>query len=339
MTSIYCAGLDGECFDYGFCESCTYNQKEGEIMSIVYDSSETAKTINRAIDNNQGTTTTEQGASAAGLIIKEDLQNVVQCTAGYMNPFVVKTISGEPPVEFHAIDHELISWSISGNTDTGVSVGTPCNNLFNKDDTSTDDGYKDNYFITESGTETSNSSYAISVFIPVEANTTYTLSFSSSLAVFSPSLCLYDNTKTFISGQKYNGEHEIEFSTTAATAYVKLSIHKTYAATYMLNIGETALPYEPYYAGYAIPIECGNITTTAYISDVLRKSSGETPVYDIMYSDGTITRNVDTDGTPLETPTTETYTPVTISTIWGFNTFDVDTTVTPSSVSIEYYDN
>ena len=338
MISIYCAGLDGECFSFSCCESCTY-QKEGETMSIVYNSTETAKTINRAIDNNQGTTTTDQGASADGLIIKEDLQNVVQCTAGYMNPFVVKTISGEPPLEFHAVDKQLKSWSISGNTEEGVSVGTACNNLFDKDNTTTADGYTPDNYIKNDGTYGNNTAYDTSVYIALQPSTKYTLSFSDQMTVYAPSLCLYNSSKVFSRGITYNGLHEITFTTSATEVYVRISINKTYASTFMLNIGETALPYEPYYAGYAIPIECGNITTTAYISDVLRKSSGETPVYDIMYSDGTITRNVDTDGTPLETPTTESYTPVTISTIWGYNTFDVDTTVSPSTVTIEYYDN
>ena len=67
-----------------------YHFKGGDKMSIIFDSSKTADTINRAIDNNQGTTTTEQGAVSAGLIITEDLQPVVECTGGYTNPFIVK---------------------------------------------------------------------------------------------------------------------------------------------------------------------------------------------------------------------------------------------------------
>lgn len=47
-------------------------------MSLIFPSGETAKVINAAIKNLQGTTTTEDGASSAGLIITEDLSNIVQ---------------------------------------------------------------------------------------------------------------------------------------------------------------------------------------------------------------------------------------------------------------------
>ena len=315
-------------------------------MSIVYNSSETAKTINRAIDNNQGTTTTEQGASAAGLIINEDLQNVVQCTAGYMNPFAVKTISGSPPVEFHAIDHELISWSISGNTDSGDSVGDKTANLFDKDNA---DIYPATNISTSLSRWSAYDGIAQTVRIPCSASTTYSISIDPDIeqTVFRGLLINTDNVPTLdtpVLGTvviSSSDDNTATFTTLSDTKYIVLQISATVfdAAidSLMMVTGSTPQDYEHY--GCRIPIICGNVTTNAYISDVLRKSTGDTPVYDIMYSDGTITRNVDTDGTPLETPTTESYTPVLISTIWGFNTFDVDTTVSPSSVTIEYYDN
>lgn len=119
-------------------------------------------------------------------------------------------------------------------------------NLFDKNNTSTADGYKANYYVAENGTETSNIGYDISIYIPVKASTAYTLSFSADLSVFAPSIALYDNSKTFISGTKFNGEHEITVTTTAATAYIRLSIRKTYVDTYMFNEGSSAIPYEPY---------------------------------------------------------------------------------------------
>ncbi|MBO5811017.1 MAG: hypothetical protein J6R32_09355 [Bacteroidales bacterium] len=106
----------------------------------------------------------------------------------------------------------------------------------------------------------------------------------------------------------------------------------------IINNGKTLQPYEPYDM-IKIPVVCAGQTSDIYIDDVLRKSSGQDPVYDILYSDGTLTRNVDTDGTPLQEPTTETFEPVIINTVFGSNTLTVDTTVKPSSVSIEYYDN
>lgn len=47
-------------------------------MSLIFPSGETAKVVNAAIKNLQGTTTTDDGASADGLIISEDLSNIVQ---------------------------------------------------------------------------------------------------------------------------------------------------------------------------------------------------------------------------------------------------------------------
>lgn len=47
-------------------------------MSLIFPSDKTAEVINAAIENLQGTTTTDDGATSDGLIIKEDLSNVVQ---------------------------------------------------------------------------------------------------------------------------------------------------------------------------------------------------------------------------------------------------------------------
>ena len=47
-------------------------------MSLIFPSDKTAEVINAAIENLQGTTTTDEGAISDGLIIKEDLSNVVQ---------------------------------------------------------------------------------------------------------------------------------------------------------------------------------------------------------------------------------------------------------------------
>ncbi|MBO5811018.1 MAG: hypothetical protein J6R32_09360 [Bacteroidales bacterium] len=47
-------------------------------MSLIFPSNKTAEVINAAIENLQGTTTTDEGATSDGLIIKEDLSNVVQ---------------------------------------------------------------------------------------------------------------------------------------------------------------------------------------------------------------------------------------------------------------------
>ena len=47
-------------------------------MSLIFPSNQTAAVVNAAIENLQGTTTTTEGATADGLIITEDLSNIVQ---------------------------------------------------------------------------------------------------------------------------------------------------------------------------------------------------------------------------------------------------------------------
>ena len=47
-------------------------------MSLIFPSAQTAAVVNAAIKNLQGTTTTDDGATSAGLIISEDLSNIVQ---------------------------------------------------------------------------------------------------------------------------------------------------------------------------------------------------------------------------------------------------------------------
>lgn len=314
-------------------------------MSIVYNSFETAKTINRAIDNNQGTTTTEQGASAAGLIINEDLQNVVQCTAGYMNPFAVKTISGEPPLEFHAVQADTV-WSIYGNTDTGVSVGTATDNLFDK---SNADIYNGTNVDTDIGKWNKYSGTGKTVRIPVSPSTDYAITIDSSIEttvfrVLEISSSAIPNSGVPVNGNSLvasSSDNTATFTTAADTLYIVLqfsaAVFDDCINTLMLCTGTTPKPYEPY--GINIPIKFNGNTYNTYISDYLRKSDGETPVYDVMMSDGTIIRAVNSDGTEKETPTTETYTAPTLNAIWGYNTFDVDTTVTPANVTINYQDN
>ena len=309
-------------------------------MSYVYNSSDTATTINRAIDNSQGTTTTEQGAAAAGKIIKEDLSCVVQCTGGYMNPMTKKTISGEPPLQFHAVDAVLYSWIIAGNVDSGNYVGDLTANLMQT------------YTWKNSQTDTkTNFNLSITVYsgstglgerrLDVTSNGYITLTSAAPTTTYDKIIIKHNGSQRDLTIATITGSFEantpVSFSC-VVDGHDPTAVDGIDLKQMMLVTGATAKPWEPYNK-YKIPIKCGGTTTNAYIDAPLRMSSGEDPVCDIMYSDGTITINVDTDGTPLETPTTGAYTPVTISTVGGYNTFDVDTTVSPSTVSVTYIDN
>lgn len=313
-------------------------------MSEIYTSSATAETINRAIDNIMGLTTTEQGASAAGLIIKEDLRPIIQNVQNYTNPAVSKSISGAPPLSFHAVQAGII-WSIYGNTSTGVSVGTASDNLFDKGNA---DVYEQTNIVIADSQWNKYTGTGKTVRIAVEASTTYSISIDSSIetSVYRVLLISSDNVPVIGTGVygtvavSSSDDNTATFTTTSGTKYiiVQFSATVTDAAidSLMLCTGSTPKPYEPY--GVKVPIVFNSVTYTAYISDYLRKSSGDVHVYDVMSSDGSLIRAVNADGTAKEEPTTEAYTAPALTSLWGWNTFDVDTTVDPSNVTIQYKD-
>ena len=313
-------------------------------MSVIYTSADTAETVNRAVKNVQGTTTITDGAAADGLIINENLKPIIQNVTTYVNPTVTKTDMGEPPLSFHAIDGSLI-WSISGNVDTGVYVGESTDNLFDK---SNADIYDGTNVDTELGKWNKYSGTGKTVRIAVSPATTYAISLDSNIEttvfrVLEISTAAIPDSGTPVLGNSLvssSADNTATFTTAADTLYIVLqftaAVFTDCINTLMLCTGSTPKPYEPF--GVKIPIEFNSVTYNAYINDYLRKSTGDTPVFDIMSSDGTITRNVNSDGTPAETPTTETYTAPELNTIWGWNTFDVGTTVTPSNVSVTYKD-
>ncbi len=312
-------------------------------MSVIYTSADTAETVNRAVKNVQGTTTTTDGAVADGLIINENLKPIIQNVTTYVNPTVTKTETGSPPLSFHAIDGLLI-WSISGNVDTGVYVGESTDNLFDK---SNADVYEATNINSDSSTWNKYAGSGRTLRIPVSPSTNYAMSVNSAIATSVFRILAVSTSDIPIIGTPVYGtilvvtnETSAAFTTPADTTYIIVqftsAVFDDCINTLMLCTGSTPKPYEPF--GVKIPIELNNVTYNAYISDYLRKSTGDTPVFDIMSSDGTITRNVNSDGTPAETPTTETYTAPELNTIWGWNSFDVDTTVTPSNVSVTYQD-
>ena len=329
-------------------------------MSIIYPSSQTATTVNRAIDNNMGTTTQSQGATADGLIISENLQPVVQCTNGMDYHITDKTITGTPPLSFHAIAQHLFDWSIDGNTDSGNSVGDKTINIL--DINTFQKGRLDNGQVTypENTTSLTISNNIVmfttdyqyrgicSDFIEISENELSIVYDYIRTALVGVKFVFYNENKTWLNTDSVPAIGSIPPAITEIPAnakYVRIAItgQSDGGGNYQLSnnaiyYGETALPFVPY--GYDIPIVVNNTDTYhCYITDVLRKSDGENPVYDTMSSDGTITRRVDTDGTPLETPTTETYTAPDITVNWGWNTVDVDTAVTPSNMIINYKDD
>ena len=184
--------------------------------------------------------------------------------------------------------------------------------------------------------------------IPVTASTNYALSIDASIETTVYRILAVSSSDIPVIGTPITGtllayssiDNAVTFTTPADTVYIVLQFSGTVfddcINTLMLCLGSTPKPYEPY--GVKVPIVFNSVTYNTYISDYLRKSSGESPVYDVMSSDGSLIRAVNADGTAKEEPTTEAYTAPDLTSLWGWNTFDVDTAVDPSNVIIQYKD-
>ena len=219
----------------------------------------------------------------------------------------------------------ITPWTIYGNTSGDHSVGEKTENLVGV-------FVPQVYINNANGVAMSQVNSVSSDYIEVESETNYYITpiTSGNWGAW------YDENKDFISGITGYGA----VSSPVDAKYVRLTVsynssNPDYADNFMIIKGSTApSAFIPY--GYKLPVVIGSTTTNIYMSDVLRKSSGADPVYDVMSSTGVITRNVDTDGSPLPTPTTESFTAPTLATVAGSQSFTIDTTVKPSSVSLTY---
>lgn len=240
------------------------------------------------------------------------------------------------PASIIANGGNITPWAVYGNTVEGVGVGAKTDNLFNY---RTMAGTIKGYYLSSTGTLEASSTAAVTDYIPCDGGV-FTL---GKVGGVSPSICLYDENKQFLYGQAYNttggtDKQNIIVDTNVDAKFIRFTYF--YAGTaddlskIMLNKGDTARPYQPY--GYNVIISCGDTDYNCYIADVLRKSSGADPVYDIMSSTGVITRNVDTDGTPLVTPKTESFIAPTLATVAGSQSVSFDTTVKPSKAELTY---
>lgn len=219
-------------------------------------------------------------------------------------------------------------WVIYGNESSGDYVGEKTTNLCSPIP------YKRNYSVNSEGVEIPTDGFNI-FSVECTENTTYTLSLTQSLIGTTVRIHTYNNGVWIEQTASASIQNvPTTFTTPADADEIRISITNVATGKIMLNTGNTALPYEPY--GYKIPFSCGENNYTIYMTDVLRKSSGLDPVYDVMSSSGTITRNVDTDGTPLVIPTTEIFTPPTIATAAGNNIINFGTTVKPSKMELTY---
>ena len=150
------------------------------------------------------------------------------------------------------------------------------------------------YYLKEDGSETSNSTWAITDYIPCDG-VEFTVAV---LGGQSPAICLYDENKQYITGKKYNTASSREKTAITITAnqtakFIRFSWCRASDASYdnpeniMLNSGSSALSYEPF--GYKVTVTNGGNTYNVYLTEPIRKI-GE--YSDSMNSDGTVTRRI-----------------------------------------------
>ena len=189
----------------------------------------------------------------------------------------------------------ISSWSMDGNMQvsgtptpqnpiTPAETGDKTANLF--DYQTMADGIN-NYYLDKYGVEQSSNSWVITDYIPVSGRT---FSLTRSAAGFSPSICLYDSTKTFIAGAEYNGSNVVTITANQDVYYVRFSHYKSSQEDItqaMLNVGQP-MEYEPY-GYYKIPILSNGVAYPVYLAEPLRKIDTYS---DSVVSSGTVTRNV-----------------------------------------------
>lgn len=190
-------------------------------------------------------------------------------------------ITGVPPLRYIGDGRPLTDYRVAGNT---VQDGTPSpdapvdaagcgvrtGNLF--DYLTMADGTP-GYYLGENGSEISSSAWAITGYIPCNG-TSFTL---SAVGGSFPAICLYDENKQLIAAQRYGTggaayKAAITVTSVQTAKYVRFSWYRNHdvayddPATLMLNLGSTALPYEPY--GYKLPLTVNGTEYPIYLGQV-----------------------------------------------------------------------
>ena len=105
-------------------------------------------------------------------------------------------------------------------------------------------------------------------YITIQSETNYNIR-AESTGTNTGAFCWFDSSKTLLSRQTFNipsGNYTQTAESPSGAAYMIINYITSNQETVMVNIGSTALPYEPY--GYKIPILCGNTTTPVYLGEV-----------------------------------------------------------------------
>lgn len=105
-----------------------------------------------------------------------------------------------------------------------------------------------------------NASYNLSAYIEVLPNTQYTIKYPKASIVSGAGLVYYNNETTISGVPLIDQGQTYTFTTPDNCNYIRLSYDNTEGTDVMLNLGSTALPYEPYRT--TTPVYLGEIQTT-----------------------------------------------------------------------------
>lgn len=263
--------------------------------------------------------------------------------------YPVQTITGVPPLPFLADGRPLSAWSIDGNGVDGCGDKTknflplPSSNTLYGITFTVDTSAGT---VTASGENQYEGSIAFNLRVPADVYGDFYLSGCPSGGGASTyNVIAYDRTNGArckkwdgtTASENDNGHGNVEVKIVQGhTTDIQVRIATDYDPNNivfrpMLRTPTASADFEPY--GYKIQLTCGGETKTFYIKQPLRKSLDGTAV-DMADSTGTLIRRVDSDGSVLSEPVTETFTAPEIPTVRGSNTLTIGTTVQPSSVTI-----
>lgn len=120
-------------------------------------------------------------------------------------------------------------------------------NLFDPSAKNTDNGYVENYALSNVNTLLSNAVFSITEYIPISASNASIVLSNVNTTGTSPAVCFYTDTKEFISGVAYLGNASSITSIPENAAFLRASIlNARWDSLAMINYGTAEIPYEPY---------------------------------------------------------------------------------------------
>ena len=209
------------------------------------------------------------------------------------------TLTGTLPFSFNSrVAGGLKNYRVFG---TAAGAGIETINLLDVNAKDTSNGYVSNAYLTYQGGETASDNYDISEYIPVLAETDYSI---IARQVNSPSFCFYDASKQFMSGGRYANNRPRNFTTPQGAAFLRMTITRfgsNVSPRDMLLLGNysTQPDFEAY--GYKIPLaNTSGQNTDSYPLFIGNTKLGATEYLD--FSEQKIYKDVSGILTPTDPP-------------------------------------